>query len=68
MSFTQNDIDNLSRKIAQGVRKVTIDGKAVEYGTLDEMIAARDRMQRELDAVSGSGPRVMTRRTTFTRD
>lgn len=68
MAFTQADIDRITEQIAGGVRRVTIDGKTVEYESVDQMIAVRDRMQRELNTAAGIAPRVMTRRTTFARD
>ena len=50
MAVTQQDIDNLNAAIAKGVRSVTLGGSTVIYGTAESLIAARDDLQRQLNA------------------
>lgn len=49
MAFTQTQIDNLKDLYAQGVRSVTVNGRAVTYGTAAEMWAAILRMEAEVN-------------------
>lgn len=71
IAFTRTNLANINKAIADGVRKVTTsDGKSVEYASMGELIALRDRMIREIDfAENGAeGATPMTRRAQFTRD
>jgi hypothetical protein len=48
MSWTQADLSNLNRAIVTGTKRVTVDGKTVEYRSMEELVAARDMVVREL--------------------
>lgn len=52
--FTEAQLAALEKAIANGVRRVTADGRTVEYGSPAEMIALRDRMIRELRGAAPS--------------
>lgn len=53
MSFTQSQLDALKTAYAQGIRRVTYDGKTIEYASLPEMNEAIIRISRALAAASG---------------
>lgn len=50
MPITQQDIDALNEALACGEKSVTINGKVIIYRSIDEIIRARNEMQRVLDA------------------
>lgn len=54
MAFTQAQIDALTLAISSGVLKVEYAGRLTMYQSTSQMIALRDRMQREL--AGGSTP------------
>lgn len=41
MAFTQRDIDELDEAIAAGEKTVKVNGREVEYRSIDEMLKAR---------------------------
>lgn len=55
MSFTQTQLDAVNAAIASGTRRVTYDGKTVEYGSMAELIQAKGMIERALNASSGAG-------------
>lgn len=63
MAYTQKDIDAVERAIATGTLRVTINGKTVEYRSLDELLRVRDLMRRE----SGQGSTTSSRRLAVFR-
>jgi hypothetical protein len=60
MAITQADIDKLNRAILSGHRSVQYRDRTVSYQSTQDMIEARDRFQKELDASQGK-----RRRRTF---
>lgn len=50
MPVTQTDIDNLTKAIKSGERQVTYGSTTVTYRSIDDLIKARDRLQKDLDA------------------
>ncbi len=48
MAFTQAQLDALDTALAQGALSVEYGGKRVTYRSLEEMLALREQMQREL--------------------
>lgn len=54
MPVTQNDIDQLNSALAQGEKIVRLDGKWVEYRSVEQIVKARDDLQRQLDAQNGT--------------
>lgn len=48
MAYTQQDLDNIERAIADGVRSVTIGGQTTIFNTTDSLIRARDHIRDEL--------------------
>lgn len=60
--FTQAQVDALTSAIARGVTSVSYDGRTVNYASLGEMLALRDRMLAEL-----AGPRPTVAKGRFTR-
>ena len=48
MAFTQVQLDALREAYAAGTTRVTIDGRTVEYRSLDELSRAIARIEREL--------------------
>lgn len=56
-SFTSEQLEALSKAIAEGVHKVKYQDKEVEYRSLKDMIALRDTMRAELGLDDSSGSR-----------
>ena len=50
MAFSTTDLDAINRAIASGELSVRIDGRSVEYRTIDELIKARDIIKADLDS------------------
>lgn len=48
MAVTQSDIDNLNRALANGEKIVRLGDKLVEYRSVEQIIKARDDLQRQL--------------------
>ena len=65
--FSQGELDALTAAISTGMRRVTVDGKTVEYQDLPQMIQLRDRMVREMQVATDS-VRPMCRPAVFVRD
>lgn len=53
MPVTQADIDNLNKALSQGEKIVRIGDKWVEYHTPNEIIKARNDLQKQLEAANG---------------
>ncbi|MEE3046646.1 MAG: hypothetical protein VX620_15460 [Pseudomonadota bacterium] len=60
MAWTQTDLDNIERAMAQGTRKVVIEGKEVEYRSLEEMIKVRNLIKTSLGTTSVTKRRYAT--------
>lgn len=54
MAFTTADIDALDRAIASGELIVRMGDRQVQYRTLDELLAARDRISAVIAAQSST--------------
>jgi hypothetical protein len=54
MAVSQADLDALNAAIASGERQVTIGSQSVTYRSIDDLIKARDDIQRQIDAQSGT--------------
>lgn len=54
MAFTQAQLDTLEEAIAGGVLTVEYADKRVTYHSLDQMLALRDQMRRELGVGSNT--------------
>jgi hypothetical protein len=54
MAVSQDDIDALTRAIASGERQVTMGSRTITYRSIDDLIKARDTLQKELNAQSGT--------------
>lgn len=50
MPVSQSDIDALTAALATGERMVRKGDKTVEYRSIDELLAARNTLQAQLDA------------------
>jgi hypothetical protein len=48
MAFTQAELDELERAIAGGELSVMYSDKRIQYRKLDDMLAIRDMMRKEL--------------------
>lgn len=53
MAFTQADLDTIDRAIKTGTTRVTVEGKTVEYRSLDDLLRLRDTIRR---SISPPGP------------
>ncbi len=53
MAFTQSDIDNLDEAIAAGEKTVKVNGREVEYRSIEEMLKVRRFILAELARKSG---------------
>lgn len=56
MAFTQDDIDALDEAIASGELSVKIDGREVQYRSIDNLLKARRHIVRLLARRSGHQP------------
>lgn len=67
MALSQSDIDALDTAIATGERRVTIDGRTVEYQDTDALIRARTHIARVVHQATQSAARIAPRyqRATF---
>lgn len=54
MPVQQSDIDALTAALAAGERMVRKGDKAVEYRSVDELLAARNALQAQFDAEQAS--------------
>jgi hypothetical protein len=54
MAFTTADIDAIDRAIASGELIVRMGDRQVQYRTLDELLAARDRISAVIAAQSST--------------
>lgn len=52
MPVTQTDIDALNAAIASGEKQVALGAQQVTYRSINELIAARNDLQRQLDAAN----------------
>ena len=48
MPVTQNDIDALNAAISSGEKQVALGSQQVTYRSINELIAARNELQRQL--------------------
>jgi len=62
MAYTQSDLDNLDKAIANGITRVKINNKEITYRSLDEMKQIRAEIRKELGVTKRRPPYVM--RTT----
>lgn len=56
MAFTQQDLDALDRALKTGAKRVTYNGKTVEYRDLSEIQAVRDEIASQLAGGQGDPP------------
>lgn len=61
MAFTKAQLDALDAAIAKGTRSVQFEGRRVEYHSVNEMLALREQMAREIVQANGA------RRSPFVR-
>lgn len=59
MAVTQSDIDNLNKALANGEKVVRLGDKLVEYRSVDQIIAARDDLQKQLSNAQTRRPRIV---------
>ncbi|NIB44822.1 hypothetical protein HBA55_34900 [Pseudomaricurvus alkylphenolicus] len=67
MSYTQQDLRDISAAIATGVLQVTINGRSTTFRSLAEMMQVRSMIE---DAVNGAGSTGEDRvlKTSYKRD
>ena len=68
MAWTQADLDSIDAAIGTGQRRVRLNGREVEYHSVDQMLTARDAIRNDINkeaaATSGvSRPRAYRART-----
>lgn len=56
VQFTTEQRDALAAAIAKGVKVVQMDGRRVEYASIDEMLKALAVMDRSIAAYSSTPP------------
>jgi len=54
MAWTQLDLDALEAAMVSGQRRVRLNGREVEYHSIDQMAKARDLIRSELNRVDTS--------------
>jgi hypothetical protein len=57
MAWTHNDLNSLKRAIAKGIRRVQFNDRMIEYGSISDMLKARDAIEKDLNdqAASAAG-------------
>lgn len=70
MAYTQEDLDNINEAIATGAKTVEIQGRKVEYRSLEEMIAIKKLISDEVNppAPSSDGSSVNKVTPTFSKE
>lgn len=63
MAFTQSDLDAVNTAIASGELKIEVQGRMVQYRSVDELVTARNIIKDELAAAAVSTTAV--RRGTY---
>ena len=61
MAVSQSDLDALNAAIASGERQVTIGSQSVTYRSIDDLIKARNDIERQLRAQNGETAARQTR-------
>lgn len=56
MSFTQDDLDNINGAIAGGELKVKINGREIEYRSINELLRARNLILSNLGGRKRADP------------
>jgi hypothetical protein len=58
MAWTENELSALRRAYASGTLRVSYDGKSIEYGSADDLLARIRRLEADLaDAAGRPKPR-----------
>jgi len=66
MAFNQTDLDNINAAVATGELSVELNGRKVQYRSMDDLIKARSIITSELAAaVATSGTRLGSYRVKF---
>lgn len=63
MAFTQTDLDNINAAIATGELSVEVNGRKVQYRSVDDLIKARSIISADLAAAADLG--VAVRRGSY---
>lgn len=69
MAWTQTDLDTLESAMVSGQRRVRLDGREVEYHSIEQMEKARNLIRNEINAQASIGagvrrPRAYRARTS----
>lgn len=54
MAFTQSDLDNINRSIANGIRRTRLNGREVEYHSIEQMKLAKADIVAELNRTTST--------------
>ena len=54
MAYSQTELDALKAAYAQGILRITYDGKTVEYGSADDLLRRIRVIEGEMAADSGA--------------
>ena len=54
MAFTQSDLDNINRSIANGIRRTRLNGREVEYHSIEQMQLAKNEIIAELNRATST--------------
>lgn len=61
MPYSQNDLDNLKKLIASGVKEVVYNDRRLTYQDVQELLKAQSVVASEVDAASGTPKRGLIR-------
>jgi len=64
MAFSSSDLTTLEEAIASGTRRVAINGRDIEYRSIEDLIKAYNLIKRQVEATS----RPMLRRGRYNPD
>ena len=53
MAYTQTDLASVTKAIATGTKRVTVEGKTVEYQELNDLLALKRAIEAELAPNTG---------------
>lgn len=67
MAWTQSQLDALKRAYAAGTLRVTFEGRTVEYGSADDLLARIRTVEAEIAATVGTA-RPTRSFATFSRE
>ncbi len=67
MAYSQTELDALKAAYAQGILRITYEGKTVEYGSADDLLRRIRMIEGEIESAGGK-PRPVAGFAAFRRN